>query len=121
MLQAVEAAALTAKAHREAQEESEPYVIWVTNELRAQKQLRAWDKELMEQTSRAWEVQESSRAEANEAIDKVCRAAEAFAKLPGADGVDVSRHKLFKIVVEESYQRQQKHQRKQKQHRQQQQ
>lgn len=98
---AVRTEAETAVTHRDAVNNTRPYVAWVNNEVAAQRSLQAQSGELTTFASLAWNAREEARKELYKAGDRISRAARVLKSFSRSDPIDVSRHTRFEPVVEE--------------------
>ncbi|CAB1100877.1 unnamed protein product [Ectocarpus sp. CCAP 1310/34] len=101
---AVRAVAETADAHRDALDKAGLYVSWVNNEVLAQRGLRAWSDKLLRAAVLAWDAREKARKALNRAGERMSRAVCLLQGFPRGKQMNVSRHALFKAVVENQHQ-----------------
>lgn len=101
---AVRAVAETADAHRDALDKAGLYVSWVNNEVLAQRGLRAWSDKLFRAAVLAWNAREKARKALNRAGERMSRAVCLLQGFPRGEQMNVSRHALFKAVVENQHQ-----------------
>lgn len=103
--EAIRTEAEAKRIHQETVKAANPYVSWVNSEVLAQKRLLDWSEEMGRQASNAWELRQGVKRVLDAAEARVSKAARALSSFPGGDWVDISRHSLFKAVVEDANQR----------------
>lgn len=103
---AVRTEAEAALAFQNAVNNARPYVSWVNTEVARQQNLNTWCGELLGAASGAWDARETARKKLNKAGDRLAMANRVLNSFSRGDKVDISRHALFKVVVEDQRQRQ---------------